>query len=392
MKYYFPVHIDGDNRGCEAIAKGTAILLNEKKENLHGLCRNIPLDIRLGVDKYVTLESFKKMPFLPRAYNSLLYHMHLPFKPIAYNPYLEFVKSMPKDGVLAFTGGDMMCYSNNYIIPTNNYAHANKIKSILWGCSMGPENLTPEKEETLHNFSLIYARESLSFEFFKSIGLKSVCLFPDPAFILEPEKCKLPECFVKGEVVGINISNYVLGGFSLESPFGKEVIKMLDYIVNETNLQVLLVPHVVWDFPGDKQDDRKVASIIMEKYGKTRRFSIMDVDNLNYCQIRYVISNCNMFIGARTHAVISAYSTCVPALALGYSIKSKGIAKDIGLPEKLVVDSKCVEYKGYLLDAFKYLSTNLSDIHKHLQEIIPDYINSTYDIKEIIRKNIIVSL
>lgn len=58
MKYYFPVHIDGGNRGCEAIAKGTAILLNEKKENLHGLCRNIPLDTMLGVDKYVTLERF----------------------------------------------------------------------------------------------------------------------------------------------------------------------------------------------------------------------------------------------------------------------------------------------------------------------------------------------
>ena len=196
---------------------------------------------------------------------------------------------------------------------------------------MGPENLTPEKEETLHNFTLVYARESLSYDFFKSLGLKNVCLFPDPAFILEPEKCELPECFTKGDVIGINISNYVLGDFSLETPFGKEVVRMLDYIVKEANLQILLVPHVLWDFPNDKQDDRQTASIIMEKYGKTGRFSIMDVENLNYCQIRYVISNCKMFIGGRTHSVISAYSTCVPALALGYSIKSRGIAKDLGL-------------------------------------------------------------
>ena len=27
MKYYFPIHLDGGNRGCEAIAKGTAMLL-----------------------------------------------------------------------------------------------------------------------------------------------------------------------------------------------------------------------------------------------------------------------------------------------------------------------------------------------------------------------------
>lgn len=380
MKYYFPVHIDGDNRGCEAIAKGTAILLNEKKENLHGLCRNIPLDTRLGVDKYVTLESFKSDPFRVRAYNSLLYRAHLPFKPIVFSPHLEFVKNMPKDGVLVSTGGDMMCYGNNYVITTNNYAHAHGRKSILWGCSMGPENLTPEKEETLRNFSLIYARESLSYEFFKSLGVKNVCLFPDPAFVLEPEECQLPHCFSQGEVIGINISNYVLGEFSLDTPFGHEVIRMLDYIVNETELKVLLVPHVLWD----KQDDRQIVSLIMGKYGHTERFSVMDVNNLSYCQIRHIISKCKMFIGARTHAVISAYSTCVPALALGYSIKSRGIAKDLGLSEKMVVNSKYIHHEGYLLDAFKYMYVNESIIRKHLCEVMPEYKKRTFGIRELL--------
>ena len=382
MKYYFPVHIDGDNRGCEAIAKGTAILLNEKKENLHGLCRNIPLDTRLGVDKYVTLESFKSDPFRVRAYNSLLYRAHLPFKPIVFSPHLEFVKNMPKDGVLVSTGGDMMCYGNNYVITTNNYAHAHGRKSILWGCSMGPENLTPEKEETLRNFSLIYARESLSYEFFKSLGLKNVCLFPDPAFVLEPEECSLPQCFSQGDVIGINVSNYVLGDFSLDTPFGHEVIRMLDYIVNETELKVLLVPHVVWD----KQDDRQIVSLIMGKYGHTERFSVMDVDNLSYCQIRHIISRCKMFIGARTHAVISAYSTCVPALALGYSIKSRGIAKDLGLSEKMVVNSKYIHHEGYLLDAFKYMYVNESIIRKHLCEVMPEYKKRAFGIRDVINK------
>ena len=55
MKYFFPIHLDGDNRGCEAIAKGTALIIGEKKENLYGLCRNIQLDTRLGIDNYYTL-------------------------------------------------------------------------------------------------------------------------------------------------------------------------------------------------------------------------------------------------------------------------------------------------------------------------------------------------
>ena len=385
MKYFFPVHIDGDNRGCEAIAKGTAILLNENKENLHGLCRNIPLDTKLGVDKYVTLEKYKKIPFLHRVYNSLVYRLHLPFRQISFCPQLEFVKSIPENGIMVSTGGDMMCYGNNYVITTNNYVHAKGIKSILWGCSMGPENLTPEKQETLHNFSLIYARESLSYDFFKSLGLKNVCLFPDPAFILEPEICELPECFAKGDVVGINISNYVLGDFSLDTPFGKEVVKMLEYIVKETTFQVLLVPHVLWDFSGDRQDDRQTASVIMEKYGNTKRFSVLDTDNLNYCQIRYIISKCKMFVGGRTHAVISAYSTCVPAIALGYSIKSRGIAKDLGLSENLVVDSKHIHHEGYLVESFRYLNDNEPVIRKQLCEIMPEYRQRTYGIRDCIK-------
>ena len=36
-----------------------------------------------------------------------------------------------------------------------------------------------------------------------------------------------------------------------------------------------------------------------------------------------------MFIGARTHATIAAYSSCVPTLVVGYSIKARGIAKDL---------------------------------------------------------------
>ena len=55
MKIYFPIHLDGGNRGCEAIAKGTAEILGLPKEQLIELCRNIELDKRLKVDDYVTL-------------------------------------------------------------------------------------------------------------------------------------------------------------------------------------------------------------------------------------------------------------------------------------------------------------------------------------------------
>lgn len=385
MKYYFPIHLDGGNRGCEAIAKGTALLLESKASNNIGLCRDIELDTRLGLADYVTLYPSNNLTPLQKVLRTI--EAHSTSNPqkrgeiLQKYDYLNFFKPVTSDDIMLSTGGDMMCYVNNQVNYTNNLMHSRGIKTILWGCSMGPENLTPEKEETLRNFSLVYARESLTFDFFKSLGLKNVCLYPDPAFILEPQDCELPECFRNSEVVGLNLSNYVLGDFSLDKPFGKDVSELMDYILNETDLHILLVPHVTWP----EQDDRKVAKIVRDYYKGSERISILDVDKLNYCQIRNVIGKCQYFIGGRTHAVISAYSMCVPALALGYSIKSRGIAKDLGLDNSLVVDSKHIT-NGQLLKSFKKLQQEGEKIRTHLETFMPIYKERTYGIRNDLQK------
>ena len=72
---------------------------------------------------------------------------------------------------------------------------------------------------------------------------------------------------------------------------------------------------------------------------------------------------------------------CVPTLALGYSIKSRGIAKDLGLDKSLIVNSKDFQV-GELLRSFKYLMQHEADIREHLQQIMPEYKQKTYQIRE----------
>lgn len=50
------------------------------------------------------------------------------------------------------------------------------------------------------------------------------------------------------------------------------------------------------------------------------RISIIDKE-YNCEQLKYIISRCRFFVGARTHATIAAYSSEIPTLVLGYSIK-----------------------------------------------------------------------
>ena len=50
---------------------------------------------------------------------------------------------------------------------------------------------------------------------------------------------------------------------------------------------------------------------------------------LNAAEIKWVIGQCDLFAGARTHATIAAFSMMVPTLSIAYSIKAWGINRDI---------------------------------------------------------------
>lgn len=382
MNFYFPLHLDGDNRGCEAIAKGTAMLLSVPKENLIGLCTNVDLDKRLGVSNYVTLVDVPRMTkfkiFLRKLHRVLAFkkakHMQYVYK----TKYNSFLSSIPNDGIVLSTGGDMYCYGNNEAVYTTSWCQTHNLRTILWGCSIGEKNLTPEKIKNLKTFDLIYVRESLTEGLLKKHGITKIINYPDPAFILDPEKIDLPGCFANADVIGLNISNFVYGTNAQQ-----EMLHcLIDYIVNETDNHLLLIPHVLWN----NQNDVVIANKIAAKYNNSNRICVFDSNKFNYCQIRYVISKCRFFIGARTHSVISAYSMCVPSIALGYSIKSHGIAKDLELDEKLVVDCTNDIYSTKILDSFFYLINNEQHLRTHLSGVIPSYKEKLKKIKEDIKQ------
>lgn len=379
MKYYFPLHFDGDNRGCEGIAKGTAKILGCNRDKLIALSRNVTLDSFLGIDKSFTLVEHTKISMLSKIRKKIegfinhdISQSDLYFKYL----YRDFLNAISSDDVMISTGGDMLCYGNNMVNTTNDILHKRGIKTILWGCSMGPENYTLEKVNTLRNFTLIYARESLTYDYFKSLGLKNVVCLPDPAFVLDDESCELPHVFDAGNVIGINVSPYVFKN----TKFRMEFVSLLKFILKDTDYKILLIPHVLWT----GQDDRTISEGIVAIM-EDQRISILDSNKYNYLQIRHIIGCCDLFIGGRTHAVISAYSMCVPTIALGYSIKSKGIAKDIGLDDKLVIDTASDNSSTQLMDSFSFLLENKMVIKQHLLEFMPGYKVKPFEIRNFLK-------
>lgn len=381
MKILLPLHYDGNNRGCEAITKATSILWGIPQKKMFAYSNNVELDSFLRINDYVTLVRASvpsKLFLFYKKIRGLFVSTELGKKNILYKyKYKCFLDTIENGDIVLSTGGDMFCYDDNEVIYTNEYSKRRGAKTILWGCSIGEKNLTAAKIKVLKSFDFVYARENLTKEVLHKIGLTNIRVFPDPAFILKPEVVDLPKIFNESKVIGLNLSNYVLGGYDLSTPFGKAIKLFLDYIVSETDYKVLLIPHVMWE----TQNDMVVCGNVYNIYKNSQSVFLLDSDSYNYCQIRNIISNCEIFIGGRTHSVISAYSTCVPAIALGYSIKSMGIANDVGMPLETVVDTTKVTNDSVLINAFLYLLKNIKSIKKQLSDNIPVYIERLNDLK-----------
>ena len=99
--------------------------------------------------------------------------------------------------------------------------------------------------------------------------------------------------------------------------------------------------------------------------------------DLNAPQIKGYISRCRFFVGARTHATIAAYSTGVPTLVLGYSVKARGIARDLfGNEQGLVLPVQDLTEPRLLVRLFAGLQQRETALRAHLAAVLPGYIRA----------------
>ena len=148
---------------------------------------------------------------------------------------------------------------------------------------------------------------------------------------------------------------------------------LIQRILDTTDCTVALIPHVVCE----GNDDRTVLRVLYDAFRDTGR--VLLLEDHNCMELKGYIARCRMFIGARTHATIAAYSSCVPTLVLGYSVKSRGIARDLfGSEEHYVLPVQNLTDPRELAEGFVWLDRNETAIRDHLREIMPMYLAKTY--------------
>lgn len=273
-----------------------------------------------------------------------------------------------KGDVFLSVGGDNYCYAGTDLIAANNRNLRKKgVKTVLWGCSVEPELLAqPEVATDIAGYDLITARETISYEALKKVNPNTV-LVADPAFALERKDLPLPEGWIEGNVIGINASPLILqsGNSTLVLDAYKALIQR---ILDTTDCTVALIPHVVCA----GNDDSTVLSVLHSAFSHTGR--VFMIEDHNCMELKGYIARCRIFIGARTHATIAAYSSCVPTLVLGYSVKSRGIARDLfGTEENYVIPVQTMKDVNALANGFGWLTDREDSIRDYLRQVMPSY-------------------
>ena len=368
-------HGGSGNHGCEAIVRTTVNMISEPVN----LFSNHPeQDLRYGLDRICQILSDTDAPvvrgtpewFFAAVQTKLTGKIDLNMR-LRKKALLSQASS---GDIFLSIGGDNYCYAGTELIAaTNRNLRKKGAKTVLWGCSVEPELLKQSDiAKDIASFDLITARETISYEALKQVNPNTI-LVADPAFTLERKDLPLPDGWIAGNMIGINASPLILesgDGVLVMSAYKKLIQKILD----TTDCGIALIPHVVWD----NNDDRVPLKMLYDEFKDTGRIILLD--DHNCMELKGYIARCRMFIGARTHATIAAYSSCVPTLVLGYSVKSKGIAKDLfGTEKNYVIPVGGLQSDSALADEFEWLLEHENEIRQYLDSIMSGYIERAYD-------------
>lgn len=363
-RFYFAGQTYFGNRGCEALVRATTAMLAEQFGEIEVLCPSIdaardraqwPQAEAAGV-RFVTAPAYpSKLRWWYRIAKRARPVMAM-YIPRAYALPPEVLADVRSCDAIIMIGGDNITldYSPAGLIGNTAFSEMfmrEKKPTVLWAASVGPFSREPAIERYMSDFlnrlDLLTVREPLTEEYLKSIGATKVMQrVADPAFLMVPEPFDVDACLPvdRGSgVLGLNFSPLVKK-FSAADDKADEILARIERfirgVLDEQELSVMLVPHVD---PLDGSEEKSDSAYMRPLFDRLRSYGArisMAPRTLNAAQLKYLISRCRFFMGARTHSTIAGFSMAVPTVSIAYSVKARGLNRDIFGHERYIVSTK----------------------------------------------------
>ena len=360
------------NRGVEAIVNSTLNQIDSSKYDISIASYDLPYNTKFYKDKVKYIDHYRINNLTPeeKELEEKYYHMPFDYHNFELLYQSDVVKEMEESDICISAGGDNYCYPPcSWLYALDEKSHTIGKQTVLWGSSLFEEIDDLELIDNLNNFDVLVIRESLTLNAIKNLVDEDKIIFAkDPAFSLKLKKVQLNDWYKKNKnYVVLNVSPLTIKN---EDAYNS-IVELINYILNNTNYSVCLLPHVT-------TEDCSDLDILKELKKEFKNEKVYLEKNKYDCQeLKYIISKSKLVVAARTHASIAAYSTCVPTLVIGYSVKSRGIAKDLfGTYDNYVIDSNALS-KELIIEKFKFIDKNRDKIIKTLQKQMPSIIEET---------------
>lgn len=373
-------HSGALNRGCEALARSTIDVIKRhlNPEHIDLMSENPAADQANFADEYpevtihaadtVELEKYS-MPWWLHKFNLKVQQKVHPGVPM-YHTQQHKALYQQADVVISI-GGDT--FSDDYGEPIEVFGELYQARQVgaftmIWAASIGPfndEKMAQHWANELKQINLIGVRENKTLEYLRSYGVSdNVIRVADPAFLLPRHEVALNKQAGK-RIVGLGMSGLVSRYGNTQQQYLEASTQFARHLLEDANTEVWLVAHVI----AAGHNDAEVCRAVAEQLNEPERVKLIE-PHYNACQIKYVIAQCDYFIGARTHSTIASLSSGIPTLSIGYSVKAVGINEDLFghtqyvLPiQELTLDS--------LKEKFQLLVEQREEIVKHLATRLP---------------------
>ena len=363
-----------ENRGCEAIVRSTAALFGGKAEVVLA-SDQAQYDRGVGLEGVTDIIPSLISPYsLDRLINSVAFRLGASRESEVARRYAPVIRR-GKGSICLSIGGDTYCYGRpEHLLVINKRLKRANAPMALWCCSIEPELLCGELLEHLRTYSLIVARESITYDALRSAGLPAM-LSCDPAFTLAGKELPLVKGWKEQGTVGINVSPLVLSKARDRDKAMDAFAALVRHILDTSSDSVALIPHVTWGHDSDLDSLGELKA----RFANEERVFMLE-GNLNACELKGYIARLRLLITARTHASIAAYSTCVPTLVIGYSIKARGIARDLfGDETTHLIPAQELDSGEQLIAAYDALAARADEERSGLAKRLPDYVGQLDD-------------
>lgn len=323
------------NRGDAALRLGAISALNSHIPNLEVtiLTLHPEIDSKIYRDYKVIGDINSAADVIKIVNNCIFYRLNkrLGIK----KKYDEIIQSYIGSDIIIYSGGDTLSETYGYSAFIFHFLHIwiaemlNK-PMILYAQSIGPFKITkPIARYFLNKSELITVRGKYSYDYIKKLNVENppIYLTADAGFLMRPAPVdRINEIFSKYNIkkrplLGISVSPLMAKYCKSKNSYTGLIAKISDYFVEEYNAMVVFVPNVTG--PGNA-DDRITGREIYDKIKNKDNVKII-VDDFSAEEMKGIIGQCDLFIGARMHACIAALSMSVPTLNISYHHKSNDV-------------------------------------------------------------------